>query len=85
MLLFLDDSVLFLEGPDVVAALPPTSTAMKLTQVRTFFDGFTENVEEQADVGRKVNIGLNHKGITAPAEVDIVFLKGCGRIELLPD
>ena len=73
MLLFLDDSILLLEGSDVVVALPPTGFSVKLTQVRTFFDYFTDGVEEEADVSGKVNIGFDHKGITATAEIDSVF------------
>ncbi len=80
----MDDLILLLEGSDVVAALPPTSAAVKFIQACTFFDGFTDGVEEEVDVGGKVNIDFDHKRITATAEGDIVFETGSVRIAPLP-
>jgi len=73
MLLLLDDSVLFFEGFNIVIALPPTSTVVKLTQLCAFFDGFTNGVEEQIYICGKVDVGFDHKGVTATAEADVVF------------
>jgi hypothetical protein len=42
MLLFFDESILLLEGSNVVAALSPTGTVVKLAQLRTFFDDFAD-------------------------------------------
>jgi hypothetical protein len=51
-----------------------------------FFDGFTNGVEEQIYICGKVDVGFDHKGVTATAEADVVFfLPRSALIVQLPD
>lgn len=65
----LNSAVLFLELPDVVVALPPESEPTSLTPIRALFNGFTDGIIEQADIGREADVGFYDKGITATADL----------------
>lgn len=66
---FLNSAVLFFELPDVVFALPPESESTLLTQIRALFNGFTDGIIEQADIGWEVDVSFYDKGIAATADL----------------
>ena len=73
MLQSLDDAVLLLDGLEVMVALPPARKVLLLTHLGAFFDSFPGGIEQEIDVRGEVDISLDHKGITAAAQVDGIF------------
>ena len=65
----LNSAVLFLELSDIVVALTPESKTALLTPIRALFNGFTDGIIEQVDIGWKVDVRFYDKGITATADL----------------
>ena len=67
MFLLLNDPILFFECLDIVLALTPPGKVVKFTKLYTLFNGFNDSIKEQINVGGKVDIGFDNKGVTASA------------------
>lgn len=68
MLELLNQTIAFLETPQVISALPPFGQIQCVAECRTGLNGFADGIPHQVGIGGEMHVGFDHKGISAGFE-----------------